>query len=165
MAINHDDVGGAEVFSKGTWFIEGVYPIVQVEQIIEKVSGKTGHDLEIFEFAILESHVEERPAGSRAAVVYDFAHKPIPGMVRGTLAAIVADGDVEKIDGKVSALAVSTAQPFTGRLVRIDATRGKEIPDQPGEFYANLSFTPIDEETQKKAAELRAAAGFRPLGE
>jgi hypothetical protein len=92
-------------------------------------------------------------------VVINFKHDPAADNVKALLAAIL-HVEVEQIDKDTSMASVSKEQPATGRLVRLEASNIKTKADKD---YTKLVWSPIDDEMQAKAAELRAEAGLEPL--
>lgn len=159
MADLHDLIGNAQVTDGGIYPEPGVYPVLFLDAC-KMVESRKGDKLFCAEFEILESNVDERPAGSRMSWMANLSkHDAAPGNVRAFLAAaagITPDG----VDAEGSRAAVSSANPLHGRVLRLEASNTKT---RAGGDFTLCRFSALDDGMQAKAKELREAAGFSPF--
>jgi hypothetical protein len=83
-----DSIGNAKPGQGGVYFLPGTYPVLYIDKIQPQKNRHT-EDMVVAEFDILESEVEERPAGSRVSQVYNLTkhRETAPGNVRAIIGA------------------------------------------------------------------------------
>jgi len=151
-----DRVGNAEPSDRSSYPIPGIYPVLYCERLKMIQSKLTNDPMFIAEFSILESDVAGRPKGASMAWVSNLRHMPSPGNVRAFLAAL--NGVViEEVDSESARFACSEMNPCRGRLVRLEAS---ETETKKGNPFTVCKWSAVSEGLQKKADELRQAAGF-----
>lgn len=155
----HSRTAEAKVTMGNPYPVPGVYPLVQVE-VLKEFTNRKSEPCIAAELAILESDVEARPAGSKMDYVINFKFDAAPGNWKALLAAL-ADLPVEQIDEDGSRAAVSSANPFKGRLLRLEAAT--IITKENKKEFTKCNWFSIPEATQAKAAELRKKIGFMDL--
>ena len=155
---------GSDVFSRiaeakqqegGVYIKPGVYPILMVD-VIKVIKTRKGDDMFVAEFEILQSKVEDRPAGTKVSLTHNFRHETTPNLVKTFFAKMMGVMD-DEINEEGLRYAVSEKQPCKGRLVRLEASK------KEGKDYLVHTWTEIPQSTQDKADELRAEAGFAPF--
>lgn len=150
-----DRIGDSKPNEGGVYPEPGVYPLLGVN-VLKMIKSRKGDDIFIAEFDIIQSEVEDRPAGTCMSWVGNFKYDAVPGNVRMLLAAIMGV-PVNDVDAAGSQFAVSVKNPCRGRLVRLSATT---ITTKSGNPFTLCKFSAIDEETQKDSEQLRKSAGF-----
>lgn len=151
-----DRIGDAEGSERSSYPIPGVYPVLYCERLKMIQSKMTGDDMFIAELSILESSVEGRPKGSSMAWVSNLRHLPSAGNIRAFLAAL-NNVPLDEVDAESARFACSDKNPCRGRLVRLEAS---ETETKKGNAFTVCKWSSIFESMQKKADELRQAAGF-----
>jgi hypothetical protein len=155
---------GSSVFSKiansetkegGVYILPGIYPVLMVD-VIKVIKTRKGDDMFIAELEIIQSQVEDRPAGTKVSLTHNLRHDVSPQLVKTFFAKMMGVTD-EEIDAEGLKFACSEKQPCKGRLVRLEATR------KEGKDYLVHTWTELPEAMQEKAKELRAEAGFAPF--
>lgn len=155
----HDMIGSAQTSEGGVYPLAGVYPVLYLDTC-KMIDSRKGDKLFCAEFDIIESNVEERPAGSRMSWMANLTkHDAAPGNARAFLAA-AAGIKVENVDSEGSRAAVSSQNPLHGRLMRLDASNTKT---RAGGDFTLCRFSALPEEMQEQASKLRAQAGFAPF--
>jgi hypothetical protein len=156
MSDIHEMIGNAKATEGGVYPVAGVYPVLYLDAC-KMVESRKGDKLFCAEFDIVESNVEERPAGSRMSWMANLTkHDAAPGNVRAFLAAAVGI-PVENVDAEGSRQAVGPANPLHGRLMRLDASDTKT---RAGGDFTLCRFSALPDELQSQAEKLRANAGF-----
>jgi hypothetical protein len=148
-------IAGAKQQEGGVYVVAGVYPILRVDAL-KVIKTRKGDDMFIAEFEILQSQVEDRPAGTKMSVTHNFRHDVTPNLVKTFFAKMMGVMD-DEINEEGLRYAVSEKQPCNGRLVRLEAFK------KEGKDYLVHTWTEIPQSTQDKADELRAEAGFAPF--
>jgi len=157
-----DLIGEAEGDRNSSYLLPGIYPVLQVN-VLKMITARAGHDSFVAEFDILDSEVEERPAGTSASWVVAFKpgdrEKLAANNVRSFLAALMG-ATLEEVDAKAAAFASSAANPCHGRLVHASAVN--KLTKAGGDFTA-INWRTLQADVQARAAELRLAARFPPF--
>lgn len=148
-------VGDSDGRTGGVYPNPGVYPVLYVDAI-KMIKSRKNEDVFIAEFDILQSDVEERPAGSRMAWAVNFRHDASPGNVKTFLAAVM-NVDITEVDADGCRLACSDQNPCHGRLLRLEATATKT---KGGNDFTLCNWRPLPDDMQNKAEEIRKEAGF-----
>jgi len=157
MSDVHDRIGNAKTSESGVYPEPGVYPVLEIDSC-RVIDSRKGDKLFCAEFNILESRVEERPAGSSMSWMANLTkHDAAPGNVRKFLAA-AAGVTVENVDPEGSAAAVSSHNPLHGRLVRLEAMMTKT---RAGGDFTLCKFTSLPDDVQALRDDYRRAASFQ----
>jgi hypothetical protein len=148
-------VGDSDGKMGGVYPLPGVYPMLYLD-VIKMIKSRKNDDVFIAEFDIVQSDVQERPAGSRMAWAVNFRHDASPGNVKSFLASLM-NVDVKEVDADSCRLACSDKNPCHGRLIRLEATQTKT---KTGNDFTLCNWRPIPDEVQKEAEDKRKEAGF-----
>lgn len=153
-----DGIEDAESTRRSNYVLPGTYPILFVQALKKIRSQQTGDKLFIAEFDIIESKVPERPPGMDMSSIFNITKhgKTALGNIKGLIAACL-DVPEEKVDSKTADLAVSSDNPFHGRLVRCEAV---QVTTRAGQPFTKPNYYPLPEDLQKRALELHQRAGF-----
>jgi len=156
-----DGIEKAQVFKSSNYILPGTYPILFINSLKKIRSQKNGNKLFIAELDIIESKVDGRPPGTDMSAIFNLTKhgETALGNVKALLAAAI-DVPEDKIDAKTADLAVSSENPFHGRLIRCEAV---DITTRDGEPFTKPNFSPLPAELQAQAAELHEKAGFAPF--
>jgi len=151
-----EKVGKADGSERSIYPLAGVYPLLYCERLKMIESKLNGDSMFIAEFSILESNVADRPKGTTMAWVCNLRHLPSPGNVRAFLATLNGV-PVNEVDSDSARFACGEKNPCRGRLVRLEAVNTETKKHTQ---FTVCKWSAVNEEMQKKADELRQAAGF-----
>jgi hypothetical protein len=156
-----DGIEDAESTKRSSFILPGHYPILWVKALKKIRSQKSGDTLFIGELDIIESKVEERPPGASMSTIFNITKhsKTALGNIKQLLSACL-DIEESKVDAKTADLAVSSENPFCGKLIRCEAV---EITTTAGTPFTKPTFYPLPESLQAQALELHERAGFTPF--
>jgi hypothetical protein len=107
----------------------------------------------IAEMEILESTNPEHPVGTRGTYYREMNYPGDRGQVKSFIAAL-ANEDHTAVTKQAMDLLLSPQNPAHGRLVRCTAA------NKQGKLYTYYNWTPVPDEMQAQAAQLRQQAGF-----
>ena len=139
----------------GVYPIAGIYPLLRIDTL-KMIKNRIGSDLFVADLEILETKVDDRPAGSRMSWIGDYSKDPTPDNVKSFLMA--ASGlPANAITADEVMNATSNENPLHGRLVRLEATM---IKKRNGDPFTLCVFSAVSDELQSRSEDLRTTAGF-----
>lgn len=147
-----DRIGKAEPSHQGVYPLPGVYPVLYVD-VVKMLRSRKGDDLFTVEFLILESEAVDRPSGSKVTWQTNMRHDAGPGNARTFIAAAMGCL-IKEVTSQAAMLTCSDKNPCHGRLVRLLATN---VTTQAGNPFTVCDWSPISEDVQVRAGELRFA--------
>lgn len=138
--------------------VQGVYPLLYVDTIKVFKSQRSGSNIFVASFDIIESDVANRPKGTSMSLVMNYSKHPEVKM-RNIKEFLVALNDCsdEDIDSTAFRLICSDKNPCHGKLIRLEAV---EDESKTGARYMRYTWRTIDKNRQEQAEELRKQAGF-----
>jgi hypothetical protein len=144
-------------YEKIPYIVPGVYPLLYVALIKAKFPTRKGDNVIIAEFDILDSKVDTRPPGTPASYIWNLRHDAAPREIKKFIAAVM-NSPIEEVDSAGIKYACSAENPCRGRLVHLVATEKKS--DKTKNLFTGCSFSPISDDVQSRAEQLRGEAGF-----
>jgi hypothetical protein len=150
--------GIEEKFSSqgGVYPEAGIYKLLNVS-ILKQFKDRKADECFVAEFEILDSDVDDRPAGSTMSWMANLSkHDAALGNVRGLLAALTGS-DESTIDEDACLEMVGEEQPGRNRLIKLEAIN---IITQKGNPFTKCKWIAVPDDVQAKCSELRESAGF-----
>jgi len=145
----------ADPNQRSVYPVPGVYPVLMVDSL-KMIQSRKGEDLFVAELEILDSQVEERPAGTRMSWLVNFKHDSAPGNVKAFFCALMGAAESD-VTADALRYSCGPQNPCRGRLVRLEAS---VTQTRAGNDFTLCNWQLLPEKVQAQAGELRKRAGF-----
>jgi len=145
----------ADPNQRSVYPVPGVYPALMADSL-KMIQSRKGEDLFVAELEILDSQVDDRPAGTRMSWIVNYKHDSAPGNVKAFFCALMSTTE-DQVTADALRYACGVQNPCQGRLVRLEASNTKT---RAGGDFTLCNWQVIPENMQAQAGELRKRAGF-----
>jgi len=135
--------------------VPGIYPVLMIDAL-KMIESRNNEDLFIAELEILDSQVEDRPAGTRMSWIVNFKHDSAPGNVKAFFCNAFGIPE-EEVTAESMQYCCSAKNPARGRLVRLEATN---VKTKRNTDFTKCKWLFVPDNMQGQCNELRKNAGF-----